>query len=409
MRKPRIFFYTQYFDGTGYYRMHTPAMMIQKLGLAEVVTNPFNAYKPPKETWTDLNIGVDGLPKASKFLFKALGDASKPNVDAIIIQRMDTFGMLATAMALRATYNIPVLQENDDYVFDVPNTNPGSLEYHERIQERQGDPNDPITVARRSLGVFDGYITTTPFLKEFFSNYAPTYVCPNSVDVDARVVKPREPHKDIRIMFSSSAGHFDALEMIKEPITYILERYPNTTFYCYKFMRNLWKGTKLEKRVKLMTWKDPDQYWQHINSYAPDICLAPLRDRLYNRGKSNLRLLEYWTSGPNAVIASPVGHYKETIVDGKNGLFAKHPDDWINKIDYLIKHPEVRQRIARGGYQTVKRDFNLKKNARLWVDAVKDAIANYTPDRLPPEQYLSPEDRATIAASKPRSGGEGVA
>jgi len=139
-----------------------------------------------------------------------------------------------------------------------------------------------------------------------------------------------------------------------------------------------------------MKWVEPDNYWKYINSISPDICLAPLVDSLYNRAKSNLRLLEYWTSGNNLVIASPVGHYKDTIKDGKNGLFATN---WFEKIEYSIKHPELREKLGKEGRKTVERDFNLEKNARLWINAVKSTINSYSSDREVSEQYIPPEFR----------------
>lgn len=390
--KPRIFFLINYQDGTGYYRMSEPAKMIEKLGLAKVVVNPFNPVKPPKDAWTEIKVSRDQDIIISPKITEVLGDPRKPNVDAVVMQRMDTMAMFSLAMGIRAAYQIPVLQENDDYVFDVPNTNPGSLDYRERRQENQTNPDDPFMVARRALGTFDGYIVSTPFLKGFYEKYSPTYLCPNSLDLSRRPLKPRVGHKGIRIMFSSSAGHYDNLLLLKDPITKIFEKYPNVTFYQYKFLPNLWAGTRFAKRVKTMNWTSPDTYWDSIQAISPDICLAPLRDRLFNRGKSNLRLLEYWSS-KQAVICSPVGHYTDTVKDGKNALIARNTDQWVENIERLIENPSLRTKIAEGGYATLTKDFNLEKNARNWVSAVRDAIRHYNPDKQPPDRFLPPSQR----------------
>lgn len=384
-----IFFFVTMQDGTGHYRMSEPARMVNKLGLAKVIMNPFRANKPTKEMlkWYDFT-EKDGELVCAKLIENVF---KKNKIDAVVFQRFDTAQTLSLAMAIQKQYGIPVIQENDDYVFDVPPLNPGVMDYHERPVGLFNDTNDPIAMARKSLGVFDAYITTTPFLKNFFDNYSPTYICPNSLDLSRRKPKARKPHKDIRIMFSSSAGHWDNLLMIKEPIRKILEKYPNTTFYQYNFIPNVMAGTGLEKRVKFMKWVEPDKYWEYINSLAPDICLAPLVDSLYNRAKSNLRLLEYWTAGENLVIASPVGHYKDTIIEGENGLFAG--TDWFEKIEYAIKNPSLRMKLGKNGRKTVETKFNLEKNARLWVDAVKSTIDSYDPDRQVAEQYRPPELR----------------
>ena len=388
-----IFFFATYQDGTGYYRIHNPAQMIKKLGLAKVYANPFQVtmlnQKVPKENdaWYDFEAGKDGIVKNTRLFSKMFEN----KIDAVVFQRMDSPQMFALAIALKEQFNIPIIQETDDYVWDVPPLNPGLLSYYEKKQDMFTDPSDPVTLARRSLGVFDGYIVTTPFLQNFYKNFSPTFICPNSLDVSKRRPKPYKHHKDIRVMWSTSAGHMDNMRIIKEPIKRIMEKYPNVTFYQYNYLPNLLEGTPYEKRVVKMKWVHPDKYWEYINSLSPDVCLSPIHDSMYNRAKSNLRILEYWTAGNNLVIASPVGHYKETIIEGKNGLFAKN--DWYEKIEYAMKHPELREKLGKEGRKTVEKDFNLEKNARLWIDAVKSVISSYKPYKQAPDKYVAPENR----------------
>ena len=65
----------------------------------------------------------------------------------------------------------------------------------------------------------------------------------------------------------------------------------------------------------------------------------------FNRAKSNLRVLEYWTAG-YPVIASPVLPYK-FINDGKDGILAMEKYEWFNALENLfIKyHPVSPNRI----------------------------------------------------------------
>jgi len=390
---PTIFFYITQQDGVGYYRMIKPAKMLEKLGLAKIIVNPFSPYGNKKETWLDLHPDEKGVPKCAYKLTKALGNIGvKPKADAIIMQRYDTVSILALGMALKM-YGIPILQETDDYVWDVPGSNPGSLSYNEKKLEQQNTPEDPNTVARMTQGLFDGYIVSTPFLKNYYSTFAPTYECPNSIDFSKRNMAKRKGHKGIRIMFSASAGHLDSLKLIERAMDIILKKYPDVTFYQNRFLPSIGKGRPYNRRVKLIDWIKPEKYPHLINSLEPDICLAPLRDRLFNRAKSNLRLLEYWTSGKNAVIASPVGHYKDTATEGENILFARGTDEWVEKIELLIKDEKLRKKLGVNGYNLVKKDFNLETNARKWADAIKESIKNYDPDREPPKQFLPPELR----------------
>lgn len=389
----KVLFWILHQDGVGYYRMAEPARMINKLGLAKVITNPFDPQGKLKESWTDFSLDEKGRPRCVKFLEKVLGDPKRPNVDAIVIQRYDHMVPFAVMLAIKDLYKIPILQENDDYLWDIPEMNPGVISYHEKKPESQISPQDAMYLSRKSLGVFDGYIVSTEFLKGVYENYSPTYVCPNSIDLIQRKFPVRKPHNEIRIGFSASAGHIQNLEMITPIMEEVMRRHKNVYFYSYKHMPKPFTDKELQKRVRLMDWKPIKEYPKYLASLDLDIALAPLIDRLFNRAKSNLRLLEYWTSGKYPVIASDVGEYHKTIKHGVNGLLAKESDDWLNNIELLIKKPALRKKLGEAGYKTVAKDFNLEKNARLWTKSIKSAIAAYSPDRTPPSEYLAPEFR----------------
>ena len=387
-------------SGVGWYRIHQPVQMINKLGLAKAWHNPFdprgNKLKSKKKEakraeWYSFELDKNGNPRLTNLFEKLLGKPEKPNYDAVIFQRADVASMFSLAMMVRQAYNIPIIQEVDDYVFAIPGTNPAILSYKDRPTEYRTQGEDPLTIARMSLGTFDGYIVSTPFLKNFYENYSPTYVCPNSIDLSKRKQKKKKKHSDFRIMFSSSATHVDGIRFLMPTIDKFLTKYEDATFYLYKGLygaiKNSIKDKPYKKRIKLMDWVHPKDYWNYIQSFSPDVCLAPAADVLFNRAKSNLRLLEYWTAGNNAVIASPVESYKNTIIEGKNGLLAKEENEWFEKIEYLYHNPKIREKLGKGGYETVKKDYNLEKNARKWTDAVQTIIDSYDPDRQPPEQY----------------------
>jgi len=393
----KIMYFISGQDGVAWYRVYQPAKMINRLKLAKIWHNPFDPDKgktKDKEKnkaiakWYDYTLDKKGQLKITKLFEEALGDPKKPNFDLIVFQRADINLMFSIAVMIRKIYNIPIVQEIDDYIFTLPGTNPAILAYKDKPIEQVDGDEDPRTVARISLGVFDSYIVSTPFLKKFYENYSPTYICPNSIDLSKRKQIPKKKHKDFRIMFSSSATHVDGARLLFPAIKKFLENYPDATFYAYEpLIRVIPEYKALSKRIKDMHWVRPDKYWRYMNSLSPDVCLAPATDVLFNRAKSNLRLLEYWTSGNNAVIASPVEPYKNTIIHGKNGLLAKETEDWYDQLEYLYKNPDVRERLGKAGYETVKKDFNLEKNARIWTDTFSDIINSYDPDREPPEQY----------------------
>lgn len=401
--KLRIFGYIIQQDGVGYYRMAEPLRMIQELGLADVITNPFSAYGKIKDPWTDLTPDANGTPKSAYPLSRVLSDKKNP-VDVVLMQRHDSPGMLSVAMAIQKKYGIPVVQENDDYNYDVPETNPGRLSYYEEDFENSYNPDNAMFWSRKSLGVYDAYIVSTPFLKDFYGNYSPAYICPNSIDLSKRRYGHRKSDKrpgEIRIGFSASGGHMEGLWMIKDAIEQILEAYPEVTFYYYRGLFDIFKKSKHRKRVHRLQWAKLEDYPRYLYDMDFDIALAPLKDRLFNRGKSNLRLLEYWSSGKYPVIASPVSHYKQTVKHGVNGLLATETKEWVDSMKQLIESPALRKRLGEEGFKTVVKDFNLEKNASLWVRALQKVVHNHESNRhkTAPDRYIHPAFRENSTPS----------
>lgn len=363
-------------SGIGQYRIVDPLGELARQKRIDWLHNRFsntNIYK------TILPYSIDELQKKTvPAMKKILGNKSP---DLFLMQRYDNPFYFSLCLSIKKDLGVPVVQEVDDYVYDVPNTNPGKLSYHERHELENLDPNDGLMWQRKSLGHFDAYIVTTNFLKKYYENYGPTYICPNSIDLRKRQFGPHKKHKEIRLGFSASGGHQEGLWFIEPVIDKLMAKYPNLVFYYYGGLFDLFSKKPYAKRVKIMRWANLDHYPKYLHDQDFDIAIAPLADRLFNRGKSNLRLLEYWSAGKYPVVASAVGPYKETIRDGVNGLLANERDEWFDKISMLIERPELRDKLGLAGYDTVVKDYNLEKNARIWERAFNDIIHSYQAGR----------------------------
>ncbi|MCX8112904.1 MAG: glycosyltransferase family 4 protein [Bacteroidia bacterium] len=104
-----------------------------------------------------------------------------------------------------------------------------------------------------------------------------------------------------------------------------------------------------------------------------DIGLMPLPDEDWSRGKCALKALQYMALGKAAVV-SPIGMNCEVIEDGVNGLFARTLDDWVDKISYLIEHPEVRQSLGRAAREVVERQYSVRANTAKYMEAFEAAF-----------------------------------
>lgn len=119
----------------------------------------------------------------------------------------------------------------------------------------------------------------------------------------------------------------------------------------------------------LRVWTKP------VTSYAKnyskfDISLSPLKDHVFNRMKSQLKVIEAGFY-KKALIASNIGPYtidlKHCLKDGNfvdgNALLVdekRNHSDWAKYIEKLVKNPNLITDMGERLYETVKDDYNLK-------------------------------------------------
>ena len=91
-----------------------------------------------------------------------------------------------------------------------------------------------------------------------------------------------------------------------------------------------------------------------------DIGLFPLQDVEASRVRGVLKASVYM-SGEAAVISSPVGQCADFIKDGVNGLLAADDGEWERKLDLLIRDKQLRQKLVKGGLETVRGKLTLDR------------------------------------------------
>lgn len=361
-------------SAVGYYRIWQPLKMLEAEGLANLRLTPtFNWGRSKNEIVAFPNI-------------KWFSNESGFRPDIIVAERHDHITYAALLGALK-NYRVPVVVDTDDDVQAVRPFNPGYASYH--------PTSDNVAYNIKLMSIADAITTSTPHLKERHEQYhKPTYVVPNSIDVETRTFPRKKKRADgkVRIGWLGSACHWENLQIIQKPVKDIVANYPQVEFYYTNLFGDIWSNRppELEDRVIPTcyfvckekhaacnkAYVDFKKYPAFMNKLNLDIGLAPLQDNLFNRSKSNLRILEYWADGV-AVIASPVRPYAETITDGLTGLIAKEQVDWYNAIEKLILNAPLREKFQKRGFETLDRKYNAKKNAkRLW-HIYQDIIRGY--------------------------------
>lgn len=335
-------------SGVVYWRMYNYWMGLHRNGLADchVLWWRKDITEDPHPWEMGLDEGISEWR-----ITKELQDWVR-KADIVVIQAVHSPRSLGLFQALKDLCpNTPIITEMDDDVTWTPANHPASTHYN---------PTMPLVgIAIEQLKLSDGLFVTTPWLKEVYSEYNDSIcLAPNGIDFGAwGKIKPQN-RSGIRIGWSGGASHYDDLKLIEPTIRYLSDKYRDIKFifmhYCPDFLRGI-KGV-----VHINKWARIDRYPKAIASQDFDIGIAPLADNLFNRCKSNLRWLEYSALGIPTV-ASNVGHFKQTLVNGQDAILVDNPSDFTHAIVGLVDDSSARKALALRANERVRKDFNIDK------------------------------------------------
>jgi glycosyltransferase involved in cell wall biosynthesis len=215
--------------------------------------------------------------------------------------------------------------------------------------------NDLINILRNSKHIVVGNEYLKNYVLKYNSNVS---IIPTPVDCDKfrPTEKPKdEKQKEIIIGWTGMGGNLIYLKQLDKVFDRIFE--------------------KMGDIVKLKIISDKEYRpgipqiinckW-NLNSEIDelktiDIGIMPLTDDEFTKGKCGYKALLFMSLGI-PVIASPVGVNKEIIQDGINGFLAESENEWIQKIEKLIKDSALRHKIGIAGRKTVEKYYSYKTN-----------------------------------------------
>lgn len=136
---------------------------------------------------------------------------------------------------------------------------------------------------------------------------------------------------------------------------------------------------------------------KHISSYASnynlfDISLAPLEENIFNKVKSQLKVIEAGFH-KKAIIAQNFGPYKIDLKNAiqfgggfdetANGILidsVKNHKDWYTAIKKLINNPEMIKTLQENLHETVKNTYSLDKVTEDRRNLYMSLIAKHKPE-----------------------------
>lgn len=175
---------------------------------------------------------------------------------------------------------------------------------------------------------------STKFLVDFYKseygiensicipNYLPKYLWGNCGKRDKY-----NKGKKLRILWAGSASHIGKggdMEFIIPLIKKTLNEFEWVFFGVCPF--------EIKNNVEFHNWADFFAYPQALDSINADIAICPVKDNVFNYGKSDLKLLEYTAIGLPAIFSAigkgPYDEYKDKGIR----VVPNNIDEWYNAI-----------------------------------------------------------------------------
>lgn len=338
------------------YRMGSFAWQMRKFPNVETVLWPFAYDITLQNPWQ-----VDMVSRSD--IMRMIDDLCD-KADVVVWQALDFPHSFELWQSMKLRHQKPFLMEIDDFVSDVPIFNEAYEQY------RAGGRRHQIVVDQMRQS--DGVIVSTPYLAEQYKGMNERiYVVPNSIDFKEWKGLESKKHDRMRIGWIGGGGHAKDLEMIAPAMEEILAKHPDAWFYCIHGCPNIYKSWK--KVFHTVKFATINLYPKFMASYKFDIGIAPLEDNNFNRGKSNLRWLEY-SAVKLPTVASPLPDFTRVIKEGHNGFIATDLDDWFTCLDKLIQSESLRREVGRNAYKTVKDNFNITKTANHYRHIIQEFI-----------------------------------
>lgn len=361
MRKLRIAFIPTNVSGVIFYRVWQNAEAMRKMGCHVAVLwyahNIFQMHPWEEDLMTEQHGAKleDDIDRACAW------------ADIVVWMGLHTHETIGIFKEMKARYGKPFLTEIDDYIFSIPTANIASSVY--------GPGTELTKIMLDQIKTSDGLICSTPYLAELYKPLnRRVFVVENSIDLSLwRVRSSPAPRQRVTIGWMGGGTHNEDHRLIKDAVVEVLAQNEGVRFVyvsggsCPDFFKDI-KGLKW-----IHDFRAINKYPAWIGKFKFDIGIAPLVDNNFNRGKSNLRWLEYSALGLPCV-ASPLPHFKEAIRHGETGFLASTKEEWIEYLNKLIREPDTRENMGNAARQEVKDKWNPKLLGKKYKTVIQEFL-----------------------------------
>jgi glycosyltransferase involved in cell wall biosynthesis len=270
--------------------------------------------------------------------------------------------------AVKEKYGLPILADVDDDFHSIPKSHPGYMAV---------GPGNPkfLQGHKDCLDMADKVTVTTVELANRLS-VPPLAVRPTKLEVisngwgESEWWGKRYSRGTVNIGWGGTITHRSDFLLCKDALDYILSKYKYVKIVIagdpeiYKMMDKVKESQKMF--LPMVRYED----YPHTLCYY-DILIAPLENNRFNGAKSDIKLVD---AGAAQIpfVASDVPIYRDAIWQ-EGGYLVRGKDNWINALEELVLHDEVRERKGRACREAAW-SRHIGKLSDLWVNVYKEVI-----------------------------------
>ena len=260
-----------------------------------------------------------------------------------------------------------VLDFDDDYI-NIPEDSP---EQTEIIDKETGEahqfPSEMRSIfVQMFIQLADVVTVTNDHLKTLYSPWQKTIkVIPNCVSPEMRRDKPKKKNDKIKILWSGSSSHLPDLHLIKGALAEVVKQVGD------KIELHFQGPIDFEEEfpdLPLVTYPAVPfaDYLDVIQGINADIAIAPLRNHIFNKSKSNLKFLQM-SLMEAAFVGSNYGPYA-SIDHGSEALLAKTENDWVKHLVELVNNETLRNTLVKNATKHIDMNFMINKQIHNWIN-----------------------------------------
>ena len=315
----------------------------------------------------------------------------------IVVFNRNTEPYYGTILEQVLTLGKPVIYDLDDNFFELP------LFYQNELPYR----TESYTIQ------LERYLTSANLVRVYSNALRGKVLQLNpqvvrikgSVDFSLLPASPplRDPNR-VRIVYATSRSTKDDLaDLFLEDLKEILSVYrEKVEVFFWGYHPSTLRGHPSVRFLDFIP--DYDRFFKIFARFGFDIGLAPLRDEVFYRSKSNNKFREYGACRI-AGIYSNIEVYSQCITHGQTGLLVSHrPEAWFKAISHLIENPALREGIQEQACQFVREHYRLEDASTTWLSHLQEvarkhsaSILTHHPTR--PTHHVDPSSSIVLERS----------